>query len=101
MSNQGSSNPEQTAPWTIGVARQGNGPAPRFDEPQHHVLVTVESSSILTNHYIDAETAIIERMARLKESGIKYHREGMTLRFDQPVNGDHVTLTYTNPQEQS
>jgi len=81
------------ATWTIGVARQGPPPPPRHDKPRHKAVVTTESTHEFVDHYITAEQAITERIARLKENKQRYEREGMTLRFDAP-NGDHYTITY-------
>ncbi|MFS2091048.1 hypothetical protein [Paenarthrobacter nicotinovorans] len=84
---------ELPANWTIGVARQGPPPPPRHDKPRHKAVITTESTREFVDHYITAEQAITERIARLKENKQRHVREGMTLRFDAP-NGDHITITY-------
>ncbi|UXM92535.1 hypothetical protein [Paenarthrobacter sp. JL.01a] len=84
---------ELPAQWTIGVARQGPPPPPRHDKPRHKAVVTTESTHEFVDHYITAEEAITERVARLKENKTRHTREGMTVRYTA-ANGDHVTITY-------
>lgn len=86
-------------PWTIGVARLGNGPAVRHDAPQHRLTITRESTHTVDDHYINATDAIDQRVRRLKDAGIKHQIAGDRINYTDPVTGDHITLTYTETRK--
>lgn len=85
-------------PWTIGVARQGNGPAVPHERPQHRLTVTRESTEEIDDYYLTFDQASAERIKRLKEAGVPHkvtRRLGCHLIiYTDPVSGDQITLTY-------
>jgi hypothetical protein len=92
-------------PWTIGVARLGNGPAVPADHPLHRLTVTRLSVDEHDDRFNTAEQAVAERVQRLKESGTKCtvsaHVGGQSITYTEPVSGDLITLTYTDTENQT
>lgn len=91
-------------PWTIGVARQGNGPSEPDEKPRHHLTVSRESIHEFDDHFLTFEQASAQRIERLKVAGIKHaimRRRGChMITYTEPVSGDKITLTYVETEEQ-
>lgn len=85
-------------PWTIGVARLGNGPKTPAPEPLSYLHVTRVSEYRTPDHFSTPEQAITERIKRLREQSTKYQQAGNTITYNEPVTGDHITLTYIDKE---
>lgn len=85
--------------YDTGVATMG-GRGQQATVPYPHAMHTVTMTTVSTDehvdHYLTADEAITARTRRLREQGITYTRDGMTLAFTDP-RGNQITLMYKEP----
>lgn len=76
----------------------GRGKEARVPEtqPMHTLTMTRTQTSGHVDWFITAEEAITARVRRLKEQGVTFIRDGLTLTFTDR-DGTAVTLTYREP----
>lgn len=83
--------------WTAGAVHHGPPKPERAEKPKHVVRMTVTGTRLHPAHYATADEAISERMRRLRDSGITFERDGMSLTFHD--QGQRVVLEYLQPGE--
>jgi hypothetical protein len=67
-----------------------------FPEARHLMTMTITSTHVHEDHFVTAEQAIEERIARLRESHRPFTRDGMRLTYTDST-GAVVTLAYGEP----
>lgn len=65
----------------------------RITGAKHMATMTTESACVHYDRFLTPEQAIKQRIVRLRTAGMKFVREGMSLRFTAK-NGDKITITY-------
>jgi len=65
----------------------------RISGAKHMATMTTESACVHYDRFLTPEQAIKQRMARLRTTGAKFVRKGMSLSFTAK-NGDRITITY-------
>lgn len=89
--------PGQTYPTGVAtVGGRGQEAVMPFPEARHILTMTTTSTHVHEDHFVTAEQAIEERIARLRESCRPYTRDGMVLTYTDST-GAVVTLAYGDP----
>lgn len=67
----------------------------RYDEPQHYLTIRKpgEWKHVHADHFVDAQTALNNRVARLKAQGLPHKVEGLTVTHTDN-DGTLTVLTY-------
>lgn len=67
----------------------------RYDDPQHYLTIRKpgEWKSVHADHFVDAQTALTNRVARLKTQGLPHKVDGLTITYTDN-DGTMTVLSY-------